>query len=226
MGALIYAANTSLDGFLEDDTGSFDWSAPAEDVHAFWNERERRIGTSLYGRRIYEAMRVWETDDWLTDEPPVVREYAGIWRDTDKVVYSTSLAEVSTARTRIERTFDPEAVRRLKEASDADLSIGGAAVAASETEATTASGCSSSAADSTPHPTLVGDEPLMLVEHFLHHVVSEASHDDDPAGSQPGHRTDELKLHQPHSCCNRSRASSRARARLLKAMYSGDGSGL
>ena len=142
---------------------------------------------------MYEAMRVWETDDWLIDEPPVVREYAGIWRDTDKVVYSTSLAEVSTARTRIERTFDPEAVRRLKEASDADLSIGGAAVAASETEATTASGCSSSAADSTPHPTLVGDEPLMLVEHFLHHVVSEASHDDDPAGSQTGHRTDEFE---------------------------------
>src|SRR3954454_4344794 len=112
MGKLIYAANISLDGFLEDETGSFDWSVPDEDVHAFWNEHERHIGTSLYGRRMYETMRVWESDDWLTNEPPVVRDYAGIWRDADKVVYSTSLTDVSTARTRIERQFEPEAVRR------------------------------------------------------------------------------------------------------------------
>ena len=130
MGKLIYAANISLDGFLEDETGSFDWSVPDEDVHAFWNEHERHIGTSLYGRRMYETMRVWESDDWLTDEPPVVREYAGIWRDADKVVYSTSLTDVSTARTRIERQFEPEAVRRLKETSGSDLSIGGAGIAA------------------------------------------------------------------------------------------------
>jgi 5-methylthioadenosine/S-adenosylhomocysteine deaminase len=117
MGKLIYAANISLDGFLEDETGSFDWSAPDEDVHAFWNEHERHIGTSLYGRRMYETMRVWESDDWLTNEPPVVREYAGIWRDADKVVYSTSLTDVSTARTRIERQFEPEAVRRIQGAS-------------------------------------------------------------------------------------------------------------
>ena len=130
MGKLIYAANISLDGFLEDETGSFDWSVPDEDVHAFWNEHERQIGTSLYGRRMYETMRVWESDDWLVDQPPVVREYADIWRDTDKVVFSTSLAEVSTARTRIERRFDPEAVRRLKADSSANLSIGGAGIAA------------------------------------------------------------------------------------------------
>lgn len=130
MGTLVYAANISLDGFLEDETGAFDWSVPDEDVHAFWNEHERHIGTSLYGRRMYETMRVWERDDWLTDEPPVVREYAEIWRDADKVVYSSSLAEVTTARTRIERRFEPEAVRRLKETSDADLSIGGASIAA------------------------------------------------------------------------------------------------
>jgi dihydrofolate reductase len=78
MGKLIYAANISLDGFLEDETGLFDWSVPDEDVHAFWNEHERHIGTSLYGRRMYETMRVWESDDWLTTEPAVVREYAGI----------------------------------------------------------------------------------------------------------------------------------------------------
>ena len=130
MGKLIYAANTSLDGYLEDETGSFDWSVPDEEVHAFWNEHERHIGTSLYGRRMYETMRVWEDDDWLTDHPPVVREYAGIWRDADKVVYSTSLTEVSTARTTIEREFEPEAVRALKESSGSDLSIGGAGIAA------------------------------------------------------------------------------------------------
>ena len=84
MGKLIYAANTSLDGYLEDETGSFDWSVPDDEVHAFWNEHERHIGTSLYGRRLYETMRVWESDDWLTDEPAVVREYADIWRDADK----------------------------------------------------------------------------------------------------------------------------------------------
>jgi dihydrofolate reductase len=130
MGKLIYAANTSLDGYLEDATGSFDWSVPDEEVHAFWNEHERHIGTSLYGRRMYETMRVWEDDDWLVDEPPVVKEYATIWRDAEKVVYSSTLTEVSTARTRIERQFDPDAVRQLKEASTADLSVGGAALGA------------------------------------------------------------------------------------------------
>ncbi|WP_182111731.1 dihydrofolate reductase family protein [Actinotalea sp. JY-7876] len=130
MGKLIYAANVSLDGFLEDEQGAFDWSVPDEDVHAFWNEHERGIGTSLYGRRMYETMRVWESDDWLADAPAVVREYADIWRTGDKVVYSSSLADVSTARTTIERTFDPEAVRRLKEEAATDLSIGGAGIAA------------------------------------------------------------------------------------------------
>ncbi|MDT0164176.1 dihydrofolate reductase family protein [Actinotalea sp. AC32] len=130
MGKLIYAANTSLDGYLEDETGSFDWSVPTEEVHAFWNEHERAIGTSLYGRRMYETMRVWEDDDWLVGEPAVVQEYAAIWRDTDKVVYSTTLDAVTTARTTLERRFDPAAVRRLKEASAGDLSIGGATLGA------------------------------------------------------------------------------------------------
>lgn len=130
MGKLIYAANTSLDGYVEDQNGAFDWSVPDDEVHAFWNEHERGIGTSLYGRRMYEAMRVWEDDEWLTSEPDVVREYAEIWRDADKVVYSTTLDEVSTARTTIERQFEPEAVRRLKEASGSDLSVGGATLGA------------------------------------------------------------------------------------------------
>lgn len=130
MGKLIYAANVSLDGYLEDETGSFDWSVPDEEVHAFWNEHERHIGTSLYGRRMYETMRVWENDDWLADEPTVVREYAQIWRDTDRIVYSSTLEAPTTARTRIERNFDPEVVRQLKEASSMDLSIGGATIGA------------------------------------------------------------------------------------------------
>jgi dihydrofolate reductase len=130
MGKLIYAANTSLDGYLEDEYGDFDWSVPDDEVHAFWNAHERVIGTSLYGRRMYETMRVWEHDDWLADEPAVVREYAEIWRAADKVVYSSTLVEVSTSRTTLERRFDPEAVRRLKETSDADLSIGGATLGA------------------------------------------------------------------------------------------------
>jgi dihydrofolate reductase len=129
MGKLIYAATVSLDGFLEDESGSFDWSVPDEQVHAFWNEQERHIVTSLYGRRMYETMRVWERDDWLTNQPAVVREYAGIWRDTDKIIYSASLTNVSTARTRIERQFEPAAVRRLKETSASNLSIGGAGIA-------------------------------------------------------------------------------------------------
>ena len=97
MAQLIYAANTSLDGYVEDEDGSFDWSVPDDEVHAFWNDHERRIGTSLYGRRMYEAMRVWEDDDWLAGEPAVVREYAGIWRDADKVVYSSTLDTVPTS---------------------------------------------------------------------------------------------------------------------------------
>jgi dihydrofolate reductase len=128
MGRLIYAANISLDGYVEDDTGSLGWSVPDEDVHAFWNGHEQQIGTSLYGRRMYETMRVWEDDDWLANEPAVVREYARIWRDTDKIVYSSTLGSVSTARTRLERQFDPEAVRRLKATTASDLSIGGAAI--------------------------------------------------------------------------------------------------
>ena len=130
MGKLVYAANISLDGFIEDASGSLDWSVPDEEVHAFWNEHERRIGTALYGRRLYETMRVWADDDWLADEPPVVREYATVWRALDKVVYSSTLDVATTARTTIERSFDPDAVRRLKRSSEADLSIGGAQLAA------------------------------------------------------------------------------------------------
>jgi dihydrofolate reductase len=124
---LHYSAICSLDGFVADESGRFDWARPSAEVHAFVNDQERPIGTYLYGRRMYETMRVWET----LDEPePEMRDYAAIWRAADKIVYSRTLDEVTTARTRLERELDPEAVRRLKAEAGADLSIGGAALAA------------------------------------------------------------------------------------------------
>jgi dihydrofolate reductase len=127
MARLVYAALTSLDGFVEDETGRFDWAAPDAEVHAFVNDLERTVGTHLYGRRMYETMVYWET---VAGGPPHIQEYAEIWQAADKVVYSRTLEAVTSARTRIERDFDPEAVQRLKASSDRDLSIGGAELAA------------------------------------------------------------------------------------------------
>jgi dihydrofolate reductase len=127
MAKLIYAAITSLDGYVADVDGKWDWSRPDAEVHAFVNDLERPIGTHLYGRRMYDVLVAWETMD---DDAPEMRDYAEIWRASDKVVYSRTLEEVSSARTRIEREFDPEAVRALKESADADLSIGGPQLAA------------------------------------------------------------------------------------------------
>jgi dihydrofolate reductase len=126
---LIYSAIASLDGYVADENGNFDWAAPDEEVHRFVNELERSAGTHLYGRRMYEVMRFWETAGGA-DEPPVMRDYAEIWRAADKVVYSKTLESVSSARTRIERDFDPVAVRQLKATADRDLSIGGPGLAA------------------------------------------------------------------------------------------------
>ena len=122
MAKLIYSAIASLDGYVADEDGKFDWAAPGEEVHAFVNDLERPVGTYLYGRRMYEVMAVWETID---DSSPVMRDYAQIWRAADKVVYSKTLDAVSSARTRIERDFDPEAVRQLKAAAERDLTVGG-----------------------------------------------------------------------------------------------------
>lgn len=129
MARLIYTAITSLDGFTADASGSFDWSMPDEEVHAHVNDGERAIGTYLYGRRMYEVMRFWEAVA-LDDEPDELRDYAAIWRAADKVVYSSSLNAVDTERTRLERSFDPDAVRALKQSSDRDLGIGGPTLAA------------------------------------------------------------------------------------------------
>src|SRR6478672_5348431 len=117
MGRLIYIANASLDGFIEDDTGNFDWSEPSEEAHAFINDVVRPVGTHLYGRRMYETMRVWETDPSLAAGSPITADFAEIWQAADKVVYTTTLTAAETARTRIERTFDASAVGRLKAAS-------------------------------------------------------------------------------------------------------------
>ncbi|GIJ46797.1 deaminase [Virgisporangium aliadipatigenens] len=129
MGRLIATGITSLDGYVNDDSGNFDWAAPDAQVHAFVNERERNTRTHLYGRRMYETMRYWETAGG-PDEPAVEREWAELWRGLDKIVYSSTLDSVQTSRTRLERSFDPAAVRALKEAATHDLGIGGAGLAA------------------------------------------------------------------------------------------------
>ena len=130
MARLVYAAITSLDGYVNDASGDFAWAAPDEEVHAFVNDLERAVGTYLYGRRMYEVMRFWETASDGPDEPAVFGDYARLWRAADKVVYSTTLTGVSTARTRLEPRFDPAAVRRAKEAADRDLTVGGPHLAA------------------------------------------------------------------------------------------------
>jgi dihydrofolate reductase len=127
---LIYMTIASLDGYIADEEGTFEWAAPGEEVHAFVNDLERPIGTHLYGRRIYEVMIGWETMHTLPDRTPAVLDFAAIWQAADKIVYSRTLEAPSTARTRIEREFDPEAVRRLKASADSDISIGGASLAA------------------------------------------------------------------------------------------------
>jgi len=127
---LIYGAIASLDGYTEDESGGFGWAAPDEEVHAFVNDRERSVGTYLYGRRMYETMRYWETNPSGEDESQVTRDYAEIWRAADKVVYSTTLEAASTARTRIEHDFDAEAMPTLKASTDRDISIGGPELAA------------------------------------------------------------------------------------------------
>ena len=125
MGALICAGITSLDGYIADERGDFSWGRPDSELHSFVNELERPVGTYLYGRRMYEVMRFWQTADTEHELPDAEREYAGIWQDTDKVVYSSTLTEVQTPRTRLERTFDADAVRRMKSEADRDLSVSG-----------------------------------------------------------------------------------------------------
>lgn len=126
MGRLIYSVITSLDGYVADQSGSFDWAAPDGQTHAFVNELERPIGIHLYGRRMYEVMATWET---LQSDHAEAQDYARIWQVANKVVYSRTLNAVSTTKTRLEHDFDPDAVQQMKAESSSDISIGGADLA-------------------------------------------------------------------------------------------------
>ncbi|HEX6818696.1 MAG TPA: dihydrofolate reductase family protein [Ktedonobacterales bacterium] len=128
MAKLIYMAITSLDGYVADEHGNFDWAAPDEEVHAFVNDLVRPVGTYLYGRRMYEVMRAWETIQ--DEEPPAIPDFATIWRAADKIVYSRTLEMTASARTHIEQKFDPEAIRRLKAQAPRDIAVGGPNLAA------------------------------------------------------------------------------------------------
>jgi dihydrofolate reductase len=130
MAKLIYSAITSLDGYIADEIGNFDWAEPDEQVHRLVNELERPVGTYLYGRRMYEVMVYWETAYTLPDQPPFIQDFAEIWRAADKIVYSKTLENVSSARTRIDREFDPESIRQLKGTAGRDITVGGPDLAA------------------------------------------------------------------------------------------------
>ena len=130
MAKLIHSAISSLDGYIADEDGNFDWAVPDEEVHAFINDLDRPLGTYLYGRRMYEMMAGWETDHTLADQSPLMRDFAELWQSADKIVYSRTLEAVSTARTRIERNFDPEAIRQMKVSAGRDMVVGGADLAA------------------------------------------------------------------------------------------------
>jgi dihydrofolate reductase len=151
MGKLVYSAITSLDGYINDEDGRFEWAAPDDELHAFVNEMERPIGTYLYGRRMYETMAVWGDADFVEGKPPLILDYAGIWQAADKIVYSRTLEAVSTERTRLEREFDADAVRALKEQSEADLSVGGSGLAGEALRAGLVDQC-----DLFLHPIVVG----------------------------------------------------------------------
>jgi dihydrofolate reductase len=140
MAKLIYSALESLDGYIADQDGNFDWGEPDEEVHTFLNDLMRTIGTYLYGRRMYEVMVAWETLE-LTDQPPHMQEFADMWRHADKIVYSKTLEAASSAKTRLERDFDPEAVRRMKVAERRDLAVAGPTLAAQAFQAALVDEC-------------------------------------------------------------------------------------
>jgi dihydrofolate reductase len=122
MAQLIYSAISSLDGYIEDSDGKFGWAMPDEEVHKFANSLEHKIGTHLYGRRMYETMMVWETNPNLANESPLMRDFAEIWQTADKIVYSKTLQAVSTRKTQLKRSFDAEMVKQLKDVASMILS--------------------------------------------------------------------------------------------------------
>lgn len=130
MAKLIYVTNVSLDGFIEDENGGFDWTAPGDDVFAFITDLVRPVCTHLYGRRLYETMAVWESDPALAAQSELTADFARLWRSADKIVYSTTLISTSTAHTRLERRFDLDDIRRMKAGATGDLMVGGSNLAA------------------------------------------------------------------------------------------------
>jgi dihydrofolate reductase len=130
MAKLIYVSNVSLDGYIEDEHGSFDWTAPDDELFAFITDLVRPVGTYLYGRRLYDTMAPWETDPALAAQSELMAEFANVWVAADKVVYSTTLDALSTAKTRLEHNFDPASVRAMKASATSDLTVGGAHLAA------------------------------------------------------------------------------------------------
>src|SRR6187399_2780505 len=130
MAKLIYVTNVSLDGYIEDAQGSFDWTEPSDEVFVFITDLVRPIGTWLYGRRLYESMAVWETEPALAAQSELMADFADVWQAGEKIVYSTTLEAVSTERTRLERRFDPDAIRTMKASAATDLTVGGANLAA------------------------------------------------------------------------------------------------
>ena len=130
MANLIYSVLSSLDGYVEDEAGQFDWAVPSDEVHAFINDAMRPVGTHLYGRRMYEVMHVWETDPGFAEESPLLAEYARLWQAADKIVFSRTLQDVSTSRTQLVSEFDPEAIRQMKAREERDLVIAGPTLAA------------------------------------------------------------------------------------------------
>ena len=130
MANLIYSSIASLDGYIEDREGNFDWAVPSDDTHRFINDLQRPVGTHLYGRRTYEVMIGWETDPSIAEQSPQMRDFADLWQSAEKIVYSTTLEKPSTTRTRLERTFDPDSIRQMKATADRDILIGGPGLAA------------------------------------------------------------------------------------------------
>jgi len=175
MARLVYLTNTSLDGYVADEAGNFDWAVPDDELLALINELVRPAGTYLYGRRLYETMRYWEGHDGISDQAPSVEvtprleqllgDFASIWRAADKIVYSRSLEEVSTARTRIQREFDPEAVRQLKRTAARDLTVGGAELAGEALQARLVDECHFFV-----HPVAVGGGNRSLPGHLRLHL--------------------------------------------------------
>ncbi|MHB8661073.1 MAG: dihydrofolate reductase family protein [Acidimicrobiales bacterium] len=152
MGKLIYVTNVSLDGYIEDAHGSFEWTAPSDEVFTFITDLVRPLGTYLYGRRLYETMAVWETEPGLAAQSELMADFASVWEAADKVVYSTTLDVVSTANTRLERRFDPDSVRAMKASAASDLTVGGSTFAAHAFNAGLVDECHLFV-----HPVLVGD---------------------------------------------------------------------